>query len=411
MNINLYRKVLTLIILLGFSVLVHAQADKDLYRADQYFRIKNYQEAATLYQKVVDAGGADAVTNYRLGYSYYQLPLLADNLKAEPYLKVAADHIGKDIPEKALFHLGDVYHKGGKVKEALEVFERYKKAVLNDKVEFALVSRSIEQCKSAVFFLESTQMQYTVRPFTGSVNSEYTEYNPVISADESIMAFTALRKDQRSGNFVEKIMISNNVSGNWTVPEEVPFRVTGNLGTAGLSPDGQQMLIYIGGTGGSGNLFTVNRDGDNWGTPVTLGRAINSQSIESTASISSDGKTMYLASNRGGGYGGMDIYKAEKDANGNWGTPVNLGPGINSMYDEDAPFIHPDQKTLFFTSDGHNTMGGRDIFKAILKGDNWTKPMNLGSPVNTTANDNYFTLTADGSRGYFSSDRLGGKGG
>ncbi len=133
--------------------------------------------------------------------------------------------------------------------------------------------------------------------------------------------------------------------------------------------------------------------------------------IESTASITPDGKVIYFASDRIGGQGGMDIYRIEKNSDGTWTRPVNLGPEVNSKDNEDAPFIHPDQHTLFFTSDGHNTMGGRDIFKTSLVNETWTKPENMGYPVNTTANDNYFTLLADGKRGYFSSDRKGGMGG
>jgi outer membrane protein OmpA-like peptidoglycan-associated protein len=111
-----------------------------------------------------------------------------------------------------------------------------------------------------------------------------------------------------------------------------------------------------------------------------------------------------------GGMGGMDIYKVEKIADGSWSKPVNLGPDVNSKANEDAPFIHPDQRTLFFTSDGYNSMGGRDIFKSMLVNGRWTRPENMGYPINTPANDNYFTLIADGTRGYFSSDRKGGQG-
>jgi outer membrane protein OmpA-like peptidoglycan-associated protein len=155
----------------------------------------------------------------------------------------------------------------------------------------------------------------------------------------------------------------------------------------------------------------VEKSANGWGTPVNIGSNVNSNYLESTASITPDGKIIYFASNRIGGFGGMDIYKVEKNSKGVFGQPVNLGPTVNTAKDEDAPFIHPDQKTLFFTSDGHNTMGGKDIFKTTLKDNKYTKPENMGYPINTPANDNYFTLTADGRKGYFSSDRKGGFGG
>jgi outer membrane protein OmpA-like peptidoglycan-associated protein len=166
----------------------------------------------------------------------------------------------------------------------------------------------------------------------------------------------------------------------------------------------------MGGAVDQGNLLQVTKSGSTWSKPTILTPTINSEGMETTCSITPDGKVIYFASNRQGGKGGLDIWKIEQKTPGVWSQPVNLGPEINTPNDEDAPFIHPDQKTLFFTSDGHATMGGRDIFKTTLISGKWTKPENMGYPVNTTANDNYFTLLADGKRAYFSSDRKGGQG-
>ncbi len=179
-----------------------------------------------------------------------------------------------------------------------------------------------------------------------------------------------------------------------------------------MSADGQKMLIFMGGATDPGGLFQITKTGDGWSKPGLLTPTINTPKyLESTASITPDGKTIYFASDRLNGMGGLDIYRTTMQANGTWSTPANLGPEINTKANEDAPFIHPDQKTLFFTSDGHNSMGGRDIFVTKLVNNKWTSPENMGYPVNTTANDNYFTLIADGTRGYFSSDRKGGMGG
>jgi outer membrane protein OmpA-like peptidoglycan-associated protein len=167
----------------------------------------------------------------------------------------------------------------------------------------------------------------------------------------------------------------------------------------------------MGGVTDPGSLFQITKSGDAWSKPGLINSTLNTPKyLESTASITPDGKTIYFASDRIGGQGGMDIYKMQMQNNGTWGAAVNLGPDINTKDNEDAPFIHPDQKTLFFTSDGHNTMGGRDIFVTRLINNKWTAPENMGYPVNTTANDNYFTLIADGTRAYFSSDRKGGMG-
>src|SRR5690606_13475631 len=232
----------------------------------------------------------------------------------------------------------------------------------------------------------------------------------------SVLAFTALRPNTgktRSGDkFIEEIYISYNHSGSWSEPKVVPVASDFNVGTAGISADGQRMLIFMGGASDPGSIFVIERSGESWSKPSVVANTLNTPKyLESTASITPDGKTIYFASDRLNGYGGLDIYKTVLQPNGSWSAPVNLGPGINTKANEDAPFIHPDQKTLFFTSDGHNSMGGRDIFMTKLVGDKWSTPENMGYPVNTTANDNYFTLIADGTRGYFSSDRKGGMGG
>ncbi len=182
-------------------------------------------------------------------------------------------------------------------------------------------------------------------------------------------------------------------------------------GTAGLSADGQQMIIYLSGGGKGGGLYMMWRKGDSWGSPQELYGDINSRYQESTASITPDARTIYFASNRPGGFGGMDIYKSELQENGTWGRAENLGKGVNTEADEDAPFIHPDGRTLFFTSNGSESIGGKDVFRTHLVAEKWDTPQNMGYPINTVANDNYFTLTADGSHAYFSSDRPGGQGG
>jgi outer membrane protein OmpA-like peptidoglycan-associated protein/Tol biopolymer transport system component len=260
----------------------------------------------------------------------------------------------------------------------------------------------------------SVPRDFKVHQFPGMVNSSFTEYNPVVSADESVMAYTALRPNTgktRSGDkFIEEVYISYNQSGSWTEPKVVPIASDYNVGTAGISPDGQRMLIFMGGTTDPGNLFQVTKSGETWSKPSQVAGTLNSPFLESTASITPDGKTIYFASDRKGTLGGLDIWKIEMKSEGVWSAPINLGPEINSKSNEDAPFIHPDQKTLFFTSDGHNSMGGRDIFQSKLVGNKWTNPENMGYPVNTTSNDNYFTLIADGTRAYFSSDRKGGQG-
>lgn len=393
---------------------VGQDVNKLLYNADKYFKIRNYEEALPLYLKAIEAGKKDPVTYYRVAVSYEQSSNIGERIKSIPYFEHALKNRADQLPEDVALDLGKMYHLDGQIDKALATFKEYKRSLNNDGKALQEVDKAIETAKNALMFMSSPK---DIEPFKFGtvVNSEYTEYNPVVSADESVMAFTALRpntgKTRSSEAFIEQVYISYSNNGIWNEPERIDITSDYNVGTAGISADGQEMMVFIGGAQSTGNLYSIRKSMDGWGKPSTLGSRINSRYLETTASVTPDGKTMYFASNRSGGYGGLDIYKSVKTGSGEWGAPENLGPQVNSKYNEDAPFIHPDQWTLFFTSDGHNTMGGRDIFVTRLFNGEWTRPENMGYPINTTANDNYFTLTADGRRGYFSSDRIGGEGG
>ena len=402
------------VIFLLFSKAFAQNNNDKIFRADNYFKIGNYEQALKLYQEVIDAGEKDAMIHFRTGECMFHSNDIRQRLKAAPLFEYALNKDAANLPAIVYYHLGEVQYLNEEIDMAVENFRRYKEKVKADKKALARVNRSLEVSNNALTYLGQPK-KTKISTFGSTINSPYTEYNPVVAADESVMAFTALRPNQgkrRTGDdFIEQIYISYNSSGSWSQPIIVNVNADYNIGTAGISPDGQKMLIFIGGADNTGDLFEIQKSGDTWSKPKTLGPKVNSKYLETTASITPDGKTLYFASNRPGGYGGMDIYRSRLNAQGLWGNPENLGKDINSRYNEDAPFIHPDQKTLFFTSNGHTTMGGKDIFKSVLMDGKWSQPQNLGYPINTTADDDYFTLTADGKVGYFSSNRKGGTGG
>ena len=405
------RIVLILIVLCG-SLSTQAQGNKSLADAQRYFGIKNYEQALPLYLEAIKSGVKDPSAFYQAGICYQKSQDLNEQVKAILLFEEALKD-GKTAPVSLNFELADLYLKNEQVEKASESLSKYKSLTKADKKAQTEADRLIQVCHNAMALM-SVPRDFKVHPFSGLVNSKYTEYNPVVSADESVMAFTALRPNTgktRSGDkFIEEIYISYNQSGSWTEPKIVTVASDYNVGTAGISADGQKMIIFIGGIDDPGSLFQIIKSGEGWSKPSILANTINSKYLESTASITPDGKVIYFASNRQGGMGGLDIWKIEMKSAGVWTAPVNLGPQINTKDNEDAPFIHPDQKTLFFTSDGHNTIGGRDIFQTKLINNKWLNPENMGYPVNTTANDNYFTMIADGTRAYFSSDRKGGQG-
>jgi outer membrane protein OmpA-like peptidoglycan-associated protein len=406
------RAVSFLSIAMAVSFQLVAQTNKSLNEAQKFFGLKNYEAALPKYLEAIQSGVKDPLAYYQTGFCYKTNQSVDNQIKGIPYYEQALN-LKKDFPPQSYYDLASLYLKNEQLQKAMETFGAYRDLVKLDKKALALADRGYQSCQNAIAMM-SVPRSFTVHSFPGALNTQYTEYNPVVSADESVLAFTALRPNTgrtRSGDkFIEEIYVAYNKSGNWSEPKVVPIASEYNVGTAGISADGQKMVVFMGGATDPGNLFQVTKSGETWSKPSILSATINSAGLESTSSLTPDGKVIYFASDRQGGKGGLDIWKIEMKADGKWSLPVNLGPEINTKDNEDAPFIHPDQKTLFFTSDGHNTMGGRDIFKTSLVNGKWTNPENMGYPVNTTSNDNYFTLLADGKRAYFSSDRKGGQG-
>lgn len=244
-----------------------------------------------------------------------------------------------------------------------------------------------------------------------TVNTPYDEYAPIISADGLMMIFTSKRpltkkdiEDNEQG--LENVYVSyyDDMIWKWSEPAllgELINQPGNNNSAIALSNDGQRMLLYRGDP--DGNIYESVLIGEEWSDPVELVKPINSSKHESTASISPDGRTIYFVSNRKGGQGQLDIWQCHQDNTGSWGTAENLGGIINTMDDEEGVFIHPDGKTLYFSSKGHNTTGGYDIFKSVFANGNWTTPVNLGTSINTPQDDLFFTQTADGKTGYYSS--------
>jgi outer membrane protein OmpA-like peptidoglycan-associated protein len=386
-----------------------AQSPEDLKKADNDFNLGKYEQALDIYLKAYQQNPKDPAINYKIGVCYFRSRDAKTQQKATPFLEFAAANPNEQVPYRVYHYLGRMYHLNYQFDKALAQLDKFK-GYVNDKDRlWGENQRAIEMCQNGKVILKDT-LDLFVQNIGKPINTELTEYGSVISADEQLMAYTTARKDPQTGEIIEQIYLSKKKDYVWTTPEIIDFKTNKNVGSVGMSPDGQQILIYIGGVNNTGSIYSSRVSGSQWSEPKKLGNEINSDFMETTASISPDGNVMYFASNRPGGYGGRDLYKVERLPNGSWGKPSNLGPEVNTPYDEDAPFIHPDKKTLYFSSTGHNSIGGSDIFKASFENGKWTKPKNMGFPINSTYNDSYFVLSADGKKGYFSSDRLGGYG-
>jgi len=379
---------------------------QDLKKADEAFEQGNFEQAIGTYQALVKKSPQDPLLNYKLGVCYLKSKDAQEQLKALAVLEIAKNKINDQVPKRVYHYLGKAYHLHERFDEALKQFEEFKKIVpATDKFQIEN-QRAIEMANNAKV-ITAKPIKMPINNLGKPINTEGSEFAPVISADESILAFTY---SSHKPNAKEQIMLAKKKNYVWESVSPINFNVNQNVGTVGLSADGQKMLIYISEPNNTGNIYSSLKNATGWGTPEKLGKEINSGAMESAASLSPDETVMYFASDRPGGFGGKDIYKVEKQADGSWGKPQNLGAEINTPFDEDAPFIHPDKKTLFFTSNGHNSIGGNDIFKSVLENDKWSKPENLGYPINTVFNDGYFVITANGKKAYFSSDRPNGLG-
>ena len=251
-----------------------------------------------------------------------------------------------------------------------------------------------------------------------NVNSSGYEYINAVSLDEGQLYFTRKGADPRSDESFFRSVSARSATGqlNWSPAIEIgaPINTPGNEGALCVSPDGMTIIITCcsrGDSYGSCDLYSSRKVGKNWSEPQNLGPDVNSTAWESQPCLAADGSTLFFVSTRRGGHGGSDIWKSSLQADGSWSMPVNLGDSINTPADEMAPFIHPDGRTLYFSSRGHQGMGGADLFVSRKDaGGNWQKPENIGYPVNTNHDEINLIINAKGSEAFISAARENGYG-
>jgi len=324
------------------------------------------------------------------------------------------------------YWIGRSYQMGLNFDKAIEYFNLYKERLSGksnyqgrDKVDLAVVDRAIFECRNGKEFVANPG-DFSIVNIGREINSEYEDYAPVLNADETEIIFTSRRREDNLNENVfednkpfEDIFTSKKTADGWVRAANIgpvvntPYH-NSNLA---LSKDGNTLFIYNDDNGG--DIYYCERDANReWGQPVPLPGIINSSFNEKSISISTDERTLYFASDRPGGFGGIDIYRATLDSRGQWSDVRNLGPNINTEFDEEGPFIDQDDVTLYFSSKGHKGMGGHDIFKAVFdpQSSEWGEPENLGYPINTPDDDVYFVSSVDGKRAYYSSVKEDGMG-
>lgn len=423
------KKIWFLSLVFAFCQLPAQETTKALFEeGDKLMEEYFYEEAIKIWDQLLEKDPDNANLNYKKGVCLLELPV--GKSSALSYLQKAIkntspnykiyDYTEKNAPVDAYFFLGKAQQLNYKFEEAIKSYSLFLAKVTEKHYLFAEATKNIDDCTYA-HNLINNPVKLKITNLGNKINTKYPEYSPVISIDESAIFFTSRRlrkdssnlyiKDPDDGMYFEDIYVSYNLDGRWTDPELLSFNTDGHEATINISADGQTLFIYKD-ENGNGELYSSTFDGENWSVPVKLGSNINSEHHETHVAISPDNERLYFVSNRPGGLGGKDIWYCNKLPNGEWALAQNAGPTINTAFDEDGVFIHPDGKTLYFSSKGHRGLGGYDIFYSELDPESgqWQKPVNLGYPINSTDDDVFYVVSADGKRAYFSSIKENGQG-
>lgn len=388
-------------------------AKKQIKNADiLVYNENNFDEGLKLYSKAYDLNPNNSSLNFKIGYCYYNTTHKYDCLS---YFEKAWK-LNPKVDKKISYYLGRGYHLNYNFNEAIKFYTEYS-AGLKEQLEIDEINKYITECRNGKEILKDTT-EVEIINLGENINTEFREYGPMITADGSKMYFTSRRKNTTGGAvsgdgmYFEDIYEATKTENGWTKARSVgtPLNTKLHDAVVGLSPDGQRLFIYMDQNGG--DIYVSELRGSKWLKPESVSSNINSKNHESAACISYDNKTLYFISdNPALSIGGRDIFYSTLDSYGNWSPPTNIGNKVNTPYDEVDIFLHPDGRTMYFSSKGHNTMGGFDIFRTTKNNDGqWTTPVNIGYPINTTLDDAFFVTTASGKTAYYASVRPEGYG-
>ncbi len=401
-------KLNTLIFLLTASITLQAQLNQkeidELYKdANSYYYFEDYEEAVALFLQVYNRYPNNYNLCFKIGVCYLNIP--GYKHQAIPYLEKAASNTKRSYNEQsiqetkapydAVFYLGNAYFITNQLDKARKEYKRFKELIKDEKNwNLAYFDHQVSTIKNSEV-LQSLPVNYFRNNLGDQFNSRFANYNPAISGDEKTIAFTTKQR------FYQAVYVARKNGDNWSTPVNITLdlQVDGNCSTLSLSYDGNELYLFKDDSQ-DGNIYVTHFVDGVWLPMKKLNETINTKYYETHASVSKDGNKLYFTSNRKEGFGDHDIYVSTRVGGDIWGPAENLGSVINSSMNDNTPFITVDETTLFFSSEGHNNMGGYDIFYSLKKTDGtWSTPVNIGYPINTPDDDLFFTPIADGSRG------------
>ena len=404
------KKSLLLCLIFVISIIkLSGQASENLKQlfldAEYFFMYEDYEEALYSYNTLYKRGYTDnGNINYRIGQCY--LNISGEKQRAIPYLEKAVTKLTpkysegsfreSNAPYDAYYFLGNAYRINNQFDKAIAAYTQYKTLIgPKNAVGYNLADKEIAACNYAKQEMASPRYEM-IENVGRPVSTGSKDFFPVVSGDQSVIIYNSAQK------FYDAIFFSRKINNKWTPVVNITPEVQsdGNQYVSSLSYDGTQLYLRIE-DNFEANIMVSNYENGRWSKSKPLNKNINTKYWEGNASVSKDGQTLYFSSNKSGGQGALDLYYSKKGTDGDWGPAVNLGKKINTIYNEDAPFITEDNKRLYFVSQGHKNMGGYDIFYSERDSSgNFSDPVNIGYPINNTDDNDFFVPVDDGKGAY-----------
>ena len=377
-------------------------AETNFYDAMFFFEEEeDYQEAAYLFYQVLSMEPNNANVKYMLGRSYNHIE--GSEHKGIPYLQQATRNVSlrykekkyseKRAPHHVWFYLAEAYSKTNQMDEALDALNNFKDLKdFHKRYNYRITEEALLAVERAKI-IKDAEINIRALYFNEPINSPSDDYNGVISGDGQVMVWA------NSKTFYEAVYMSVRANEQWGVPILITPQIVsdGDLLPAGLSFDGTSLLLVKSEKRGNQDIWISNFNGNTWSPAEPVKGGVNSNGNEDHASFSPDGRYLYFSSDRRGGEGGLDLWYSERQRDGEWGDPENLGDKINTDKDESSVFVSPNGERLIFASKGHFNMGGYDIFRCEREENYaWSQPTNIGYPLNTTSDDTFFVPINNG---------------
>jgi hypothetical protein len=407
-KITSYLLQLLTLVLLPHAALAQSSVEKKniFKQAETYYLYEEYELAIQLY---LDLETPDNLNiKYKIGTCYLNIP--GEKEKSVAYLEEAVRNASYDsktesikekrAPLEAYFSLAKAYIINNDFEKGLAILQTFKKlsqetGIKGGMKNFDYIDQQIQACKNAIE-LKKNPVIFSKKPMGSDFSRCPINDNPSVSADGNTIVYTERR------GIVNSILCSKKVKGNWQPPIDITSELNAgeDCSSCSLNNDGTELFLYKT-DNYDGEIYSSDYVDGRWAPIKKLNMNINTKFYESHAAISADGKKLYFTSNRDGGAGNLDIYVSEIDHSGDWGPAVNLGAIINTPYNEDTPFITENDSTLYFSSEGHNSMGGFDIYKSHKKGGVWETPSNIGYPINSSDDDKFFQPWNNGRNAFY----------